>query len=265
MTDKQIFSRNLHHQDSEIMNKLFFQKYGNKLLIENAEHFHTLNSEIGGYVENRTHDSSKEEKWVLFRYLEFHILNGYLHFPIALCNSEQPDLLIQNAENETCGLEITESTHPLFIAARSLAEKRGKGEWPIDSCYKIGQKVSSKKLLSTLQEPNKPLRGMGWYGSEGIENTRVLLKRSIAKKLKHYSENEYQNLKHVDLLVYFTGPSGIHTSDEQIMKNYENIIEECIKETKPGKIFNNIHLLWSRTKDLGDESHPYLVLTYTYR
>lgn len=241
-----------------------FDKYGDNLTIENRNNFDSLNKELGGYVENRTHDSSLEERWVLFRYLEYHILNGFFEYPVALSNSEQPDLLISYGANNSFGLEITESTNPLFLAARSLAEKRGKGEWPIDSCFKVGNKVTYKELASTLQSPDEPLRGMPWYGTEGLLNTRTFLKRTIAKKLKHYSSNSYQGLEQVDLLVYFTAPSSMHTSDKQIAGNYASIVDECLSETKPAKVFNNIHLLWSRTMGLGDNGHPYMVLTRTF-
>ena len=241
----------------------FFGIHGNELFIRNYNEFTEIYSELGGPVEKRTHDSSKEEIWVLLKFLEYKTLNKNLDYPIHIKKSEQPDFLISNSINSVFGLELTESTDPMYRAAWTLAENRGKGESPIDSYFKQGHLLKHKDLEKTLKSPNEPLRGMPWIGNEGLKKTKFDLKQIIAKKLKHYNENTYQDLKYIDLLIYYNGPSGIHTRDEHIKQNYKNIVSECIEENKTNKVFNNIHLLWSRTMLPEDNSYPYLVLTWT--
>ena len=237
----------------------FFKQYGDVLEIASKDEFYRIFASLDITVKQRTHDSSQEELWELMKFLEIYMHHFSGIMPFRLRKSEQPDIIVEHNGKIDYGIELTESTHPMFIAARRLADIIGKGEWPVDSCFKYGREI--KKLENTLQHPHKDFWGDPWIGDEGIRNTSLFLKDSIHKKLVHYNSKHYQGIENIELLVYFTGPSGIHTSDKQIIKAFPNLITGIISKVDYKRIFSKFHLLMSRTMDIDDKEHPYLALT----
>jgi hypothetical protein len=242
-------------------NQGFFGHYGNSIEFTNVDEFQKIYSSLDITVEKRTHDSSREEQWIIMTFLGIHLPSITGHLPLKLIKSQQPDFLLEKNGIETFGIEITESTHPMYLAATALAHNREKGEWPVDSYFKYGNTVSYENLPSTLQNPEKDLHGEPWIGDEGIRNTASFLKESVKKKIRHLNENPYQGLTEVQLLVYFTAPSSLHTSNEQITEAYPQIISEAIKEAGCPKGFSKYHLLWSKTMKATELGNPFAVLT----
>jgi hypothetical protein len=245
---------------AKLVNKsAFFKQYGDSIVFDNISSFQNIFESLDITVEKRTHDHSLEELWTLMKFVENLLQNSPINLPCRLVKSSQPDILVEYSGSTKFGIEITESTDGLFIAALRLAAERGKGEWPVDSCFKYG--IKPKSLEKTLQSPNEEFWGDPWLGEEGIRNTSQFLTDTIEKKLQHLNTHEYQGLGDVRLLIYFTAPSCIHTSDEQIIKAFPNIINAIFKKTQYSRSFSKFYLLWSRNMGVQACSHPYLVLT----
>jgi hypothetical protein len=236
----------------------FFKQYGNSIEIKNFNDLRSIINSIDITVEERTHDTSKEELWILMRALDVYFEQISQFLPVKFIKSQQPDILVERNGIIEYGYEITESTNANYLAAIKLAERRNQGEWPVDSCFKYGKRPHN--LEQTLQHPDKELWGEPWEGEEGINNTILFLKDSINKKLNHLNRHKYQNLEDVRLLTYFTGPSCIHTKDDQIKKAFPKLIDKILSETNYERKFSHFYLLWSRTKRCEDTTSPYIVL-----
>lgn len=127
----------------------------NSIEFASVKEFQQIYSSLDITVEKRTHDSSREEQWILMTFLDIYLPNITQIFPLGLTKSQQPDFLVEERDAKPFGIEITDCTHPMCLAARILAGKRGKGESPVDCYFKYGNTITCENLSSTLQDPKK--------------------------------------------------------------------------------------------------------------
>jgi len=105
---------------------------------------------------------------------------------------------------------LTASTNEEYRAAWSMAQKRGNGEYPINTYFGHEKQVGKKNLVKTFQQPGEPLRGMPVYGNYGEQQCYDGVLKAVEKKLEHLSKHEYQGIENLELIIYENGPYSIY-------------------------------------------------------